>query len=522
MTTEREAAIVVRTWLEDGATRMPDRILDAVLADLPGVSQRRRRWIPFDVEGRSFGRGWVGVLAVSLMLALVAGSLLVAGGWLRPPAPRILRFPGEAIPLVHGRYVVDEPFPARFSLDVPDGWASSELTTDTASIVDDPAHEQASLVVTFVDALDVDPCDSDRGLTGRFGPLASDLVDALTARGGFDLGTPRAVTLGGAPGFELAVSAPATASACAPAADGFRVWALPQPMTIEAGDRMRVWIVDQVGKRIVVTTWVAAAASLERDVQLAAMVDSMVIGDGSPPAPTPVPEPSGPVAEEAPWPEIENGQALTAGPMYQSFRAYAYDPGGHPMSYDTVVGSLAVPVGWVGTRWGIASADGRPPAATLSWGSIGTIHPDPCHWSDPIEHGGTPVDGEQDALAAALAHGWRSVDRMDAAEGGPHPLPETDRFVLTGRRGFTYEIDLTIPGGVDVSECDDGEYRLWTDPYGIPRTARPGETVRLWVLDLEPGIVVVDAGSLADAPAVDVARLDEARDTLWIGRPGNP
>jgi hypothetical protein len=31
MTTERETTRIVRSWLEDGATQLPDRVLDGVL-----------------------------------------------------------------------------------------------------------------------------------------------------------------------------------------------------------------------------------------------------------------------------------------------------------------------------------------------------------------------------------------------------------------------------------------------------------------------------------------------------------
>lgn len=41
---DRDTTRIVRSWLEDGSTAMPDRVLDAVLADLPSTAQRRSRW----------------------------------------------------------------------------------------------------------------------------------------------------------------------------------------------------------------------------------------------------------------------------------------------------------------------------------------------------------------------------------------------------------------------------------------------------------------------------------------------
>ena len=38
MTTDAELSRIVRSWLEDGRTRLPDHVLDAVLADIPTTS----------------------------------------------------------------------------------------------------------------------------------------------------------------------------------------------------------------------------------------------------------------------------------------------------------------------------------------------------------------------------------------------------------------------------------------------------------------------------------------------------
>ena len=41
MTTERETLHTIGLWLEEGRTRLPDRVLDAVLDQLPATPQRR-------------------------------------------------------------------------------------------------------------------------------------------------------------------------------------------------------------------------------------------------------------------------------------------------------------------------------------------------------------------------------------------------------------------------------------------------------------------------------------------------
>jgi len=44
MSTDRDLTRTVRSWLEDGVTSLPDRVLDDVLDQLPATHQRRATW----------------------------------------------------------------------------------------------------------------------------------------------------------------------------------------------------------------------------------------------------------------------------------------------------------------------------------------------------------------------------------------------------------------------------------------------------------------------------------------------
>ena len=44
MSTDRDTTRIVRSWLEEGVTALPDRVLDAVLDQVPATSQRRPWW----------------------------------------------------------------------------------------------------------------------------------------------------------------------------------------------------------------------------------------------------------------------------------------------------------------------------------------------------------------------------------------------------------------------------------------------------------------------------------------------
>ena len=44
MSTDRDTTRIVRSWLEEGVTALPDRVLDTVLDQVPATPQRRSRW----------------------------------------------------------------------------------------------------------------------------------------------------------------------------------------------------------------------------------------------------------------------------------------------------------------------------------------------------------------------------------------------------------------------------------------------------------------------------------------------
>ena len=46
MTSDLDTARIVRSWLDEGVTQLPDRVLDAVLDQLPATHQRRVTWWP--------------------------------------------------------------------------------------------------------------------------------------------------------------------------------------------------------------------------------------------------------------------------------------------------------------------------------------------------------------------------------------------------------------------------------------------------------------------------------------------
>lgn len=89
MTTDPELTRIVRSWLAEGVTDVPDRVLDSVMAELPATPQRRR-WLPAwrDLSMNTYLRFAAALAVISI---LVVGGISVLRptliGGAAPPTP---------------------------------------------------------------------------------------------------------------------------------------------------------------------------------------------------------------------------------------------------------------------------------------------------------------------------------------------------------------------------------------------------------------------------------------------------
>jgi hypothetical protein len=305
MSADRDVNRIVRSWLEEGVSALPDRVLDTVLDQLPATPQRRAPW-PVRRFGEMNNFAKFAVAAAAVALVAVVGIRLLPGQGTTggPPSPTPTASPASTPApiregaLAAGSYLIrpfsqpgsaacfDPPQPdcidstnddsVRITFTVPDGWTGA---TDGAWPTDaDPAAaDGASLLFIRGASLYDQPCRNASTSPEippeiPVGPTVDDFANAIAAHPLLDVTTPVDVTLAGYSGKYLELLVPADISQC----DEYRPWE-PWYYAQGPGERWHLWILDVGGARVVVQSMDHAETSGQNRTELQAVVDSIQI-----------------------------------------------------------------------------------------------------------------------------------------------------------------------------------------------------------------------------------------------------
>ena len=275
MSAEREVNRIVRSWLEEGPTVLPERVLDAVLDQVPAIPQRRHSWpawrLPLmNSEGR-IGAAVAAVVVVVLLVVYLLPRFTNVAGPPSTPAPSSAPSPtptpspstpptllhydpnGNAVSLDPGTYLGADPFLVPVTFTVPGGWEGVVAGPNLVAL-----NEQAgwgALNFSVAPALFANPCHYAGLLSPQPGPTVDDLASALARMPGVTTTTPADVTVAGYQGKQLTLTAPTNLYDCKLSPVGsFEIWQLPSGTTsdLAAGEADQVWILDVRGQRVVI------------------------------------------------------------------------------------------------------------------------------------------------------------------------------------------------------------------------------------------------------------------------------
>ena len=137
MSADRDVTRIVRSWLEDGATALPDRVLDQVLDQLPTTPQRRAWWPARRFRAMNLPARIAVAAAVVAVVAVVGVGVVPRGGGVGDARPTVTPVPTPsptpvALPsagaLAPGVYAIGAGAitPVRMTFTVPAGWSTSD------------------------------------------------------------------------------------------------------------------------------------------------------------------------------------------------------------------------------------------------------------------------------------------------------------------------------------------------------------------------------------------------------------
>jgi hypothetical protein len=291
MSTDREVTAIVRSWMQEGRTTLPDRVLDDVLDRLPATPQRRPFW-PARRSNRMTTLRLVLATAAVIVLAIAGINLTfrpnVATEPTSPPSPTPTESPtpsplsiarGGTGGLDPGRYVLADVFPFKVTFTIATDWEIYDKASRNFIAIykdNDGPPTGKGVIIGIVDNVFADACDSRSPLLDPpIGPTTEDFATAVAGQPRTDASPITDVSLAGYSGSFVEFTTTRPETDCA---NQLERWPTP------AGDRWglpnlhdRLWILDVDGSRLVIDGWDFLEASDADLAEVRAVVESIEI-----------------------------------------------------------------------------------------------------------------------------------------------------------------------------------------------------------------------------------------------------
>jgi len=265
MRTDPDVTRVVRSWLDEGVDRLPERVLDSVLEAVPSTPQRRPMWSSWRYHPMS-NIVRVAAIVAAVLVAGVVGIRLLPGGQVGSPAPTPSPTASPSptpVPnaildasLKAGTYRVGNPFGKPFTITFSDDWTARTLgASDTQFKKTLPENAAPWIVIDIPDNVYADPChNAGQTPTPAVPSTVDGLATALTHMVGFEAGPVSDAQIGGHAGktFVLTNAINTETAGCTGGAM-LPMWTFPGGASgTNGGATEQIWVLDVNGTPVVI------------------------------------------------------------------------------------------------------------------------------------------------------------------------------------------------------------------------------------------------------------------------------
>lgn len=272
MSFDPDTTRVVRSWLNEGVTQLPDRVLDLVLDDLPATPQRRATPWPMRRLSTMSTTLKLGLAAAVVAVAALIGINSLGSSGVGDPGidssspslepmatPQPTATPEASLAAETFNLSLPQ-FPLAINVTVPSADWSGDPNNGIL-VVDDADPPAGAGVITFVDPgyhVYGDPCRWETTRPEDPVTTADDLVAALAAQASRDASTPVDITLDGYTGKAITLHVPDDEDFATCDGGRFASWGVPgeDPARWHQGPGQidEVWAIDVDG-HLVILDW---------------------------------------------------------------------------------------------------------------------------------------------------------------------------------------------------------------------------------------------------------------------------
>ncbi len=251
--------------------------------------------------------------------------------------------------------------------------------------------------------------------------------------------------------------------------------------------------------------------------------------------------PDGAVLVAGGWGRPGDGQALASAELYNPGTPLALPavgavaPGTYFMAnpdpscvggcaaYNRIIFTL--PAGWaIGNGLVYKHLNQDDEVAFSAW-TVDKVYDDPCHWQGS-SLSALDLAGHSHAANGAIVLGSYKGGLAHQALRGPLPralTPVTLASIWGGEIGRVgaLRIALSVPAGLDISTCDLGQFRSWTEWHvigGANSHHAPGQLDTVYQVDVDRRPLVIDVSSRRAASVADLAELKAILASMVIDR----